>query len=568
MRTKTSSFYVIICLAALTVALCSVCASAATTADSIWLNGKIYTVDKSFSSVNAIAVKDGKIIFAGSNGGAQALAGKQTKVVDLGGKAVIPGLDDSHLHFLNLGQSKLRIQAHWKPKEEILKAVKAAAAKARPGEWIVGRGWNQMVWNPAEFPTRQDLDAVALNVPVAIVRTCGHASWVNSKALELAGVTKDTPNPTGGEFLRDKDGVPTGVMTDQAQEVINKLIPAYTEVQNIDALMAAQKELFGYGLTSASSAGENQGTIDLMKKLYKENKLKVRLDVMARVTGRPSPEELIAGARKFFKQGTQVGLFNDRLQIRSYKISADGSLGARSAWMLEDYSDRKGHRGNGKLTDEQLYTLVKEGNDAGFQLCTHAIGDATNRQVLDIYEKVLKENPRKDHRFRIEHAQILSPKDLPRFVKLGVLPAMQTCHATSDMNMAEDRVGHERIKYSYAWRKILKTGSIIPNGTDAPVEPVDPWICLHAAVTRTDSKLKPAGGWYPEEKMTREEALRSYTIWAAYASFEENKKGSLEVGKLADFIVLDRDYMKCPATEIKDIKVLRTVVGGETVYTK
>jgi predicted amidohydrolase YtcJ len=536
------------------------------TADSVWKNGKIYTADEKFSVVQAIAVKDGRIIYTGTSEGADAYAGSGTAVNDLGGMTVIPGLNDAHLHYLSLGIGKLQINAHWRPKEEILNAVKEAAAKARPGEWVLGRGWNQEVWDPAEFPTKEELDAVAPDVPVSLVRTCGHMTWVNSKAMELAGVSKDTPDPVGGEFIRDENGVPIGVMTDHAQEYINKIIPKTSPAQERDALIEAQRELVKFGITSASDAGSNQRTIDILKELYTEDALKIRLDVMARVTGRPSAEELISGAGAFFAKGIQTGLFNDRMQVRSYKISLDGSLGARSAWMLSDYSDRPGHKGNGQLTDDELYQLVLDGHKSGFQLNSHAIGDAANRQVLDVYQRVLTEYPNFNHRFRVEHAQILTAEDLVRFSSLGVLPSMQTVHATSDMNMAEERIGPKRIKFAYAWRQLLNSGTIIPNGTDAPVELLDPWINLLAAVARRNSDLQPEDGWYPAEKLTREEALRSYTIWPAYASFEESKKGSLENGKLADFIVIDRDYMNCPDSEIKDIKVLKTIIAGESIY--
>ncbi len=535
-------------------------------ADVVYINGNIYTVDKDFSKATAMAIKGDRFIYVGDDKGARKYAGKDTKLIDLKGQTVIPGLIDSHLHYLSLGTRLLQIDAFWKPKEEILEAVAEKYKKIEPGEWILGRGWNQEVWDPPVFPTKEDLDAVSPDVPVVLTRVCGHATWVNSKALEIAGIDKNTPDPVGGEILRDENGEPIGILTDQAQQLVSTKVPDFTEKQLEKALLLAQEELFSQGITSAHDAGSNDEDIQRLKKLYQEGDLKVRLYVMARVTGRPSPQELVEGLRSFYDKGPQIGVFGDRLTVRSIKLSLDGSLGARSAWMLEEYSDRPGHLGNGKLTDEELYQIVKEARLAGFQVNSHAIGDAANRQALNVYEKVLKELPHPDHRYRIEHAQIVALEDISRFATLGVVPSMQTVHATSDKNMAEDRVGPDRIKGAYAWRKFIEAGCVIPNGTDAPVELVNPYHNLYAAVTRMDREGEPKGGWYPEECLTREEALRSCTKWAAYGAFEEEQKGSIEVGKLADFVKIDRDIMNCPESEIKDIKALLTVVGGETVY--
>ncbi len=535
-------------------------------ADAVYINGNIYTVDENFSKATTVAIKGDRFIYVGTDKEARKYVGENTKLIDLKGQTIIPGLIDAHLHFLSLGTRLLQIDAFWKPKGEILEAVAEKLKKIEPGEWILGRGWNQEVWDPPLFPTKEDLDAVAPDVPVALTRVCGHATWVNSKALEIAGIDKNTPDPVGGEILRDENGEPTGILTDQAQNLVLTKVPDFNEKQLEEALLLAQAELFSQGITSAHDAGSNEEDIQRLKKLYQEGDLKVRLYVMTRVTGRPSPQELVEGLRSFYNKGPQVGVFGDRLTVRSIKLSLDGSLGARSAWMLEEYSDRPDHFGNGKLTDEELYQIVKEARLAGFQVNSHAIGDAANRQALNVYERVLKERPHPDPRYRIEHAQVVALEDIPRFAKLGVIPSMQTVHATSDMNMAEDRVGPDRIKGAYAWRKFIEAGSVIPNGTDAPVELVNPYHNIYAAVTRMDREGKPEGGWYSEECLNREEALRSCTIWAAYGAFEEEQKGSIEVGKLADFVKIDRDIMNCAESEIKDIKALLTVVGGEVVY--
>jgi len=529
------------------------------TADTVYMNGNIYTVDENFSKVEAIAIKGQYIIGTGSKTEVEKFVGPSTQVIDLQGKTVIPGLIEGHMHYPGEGQKLIKLDVFWKPKDVILAAVKAEADRLPDGEWITGGGWNQEVWDIPEFPTKEDLDSVAPNNPVALKRTCGHATWVNSLALQLGEITKDTPNPQGGEILKDANGEPTGILTDTAAAFVNSKIPPLTEERKKEALLLAQEELFSYGLTTSMDAGSGVEDIQQMKDLYESGDLKIRLYVM--VDSGPDAEA-------YYEKGPEVGLYDNRLTMNCIKFYTDGSLGARSAWMLEEYSDRAGHFGNSRHTYDEFYELIKAARDNGFQVATHAIGDAANKQVVDIYEKVLSENPLEDHRYRIEHFQVATLEDIQRIADLGIIPAMQSVHATSDKNMAEDRVGSERIKGAYAWRKVLNTGNIIVNGSDANVELVNPYHGLYAAVTRAGRDGEPVGGWYPEECMTREEALRSFTIWAAYGQFEDKIKGSLEEGKLADFVVIDRDYMTCPSGDIKDILPLTTVVGGEVVYTK
>jgi len=433
-------------------------------ADTVYFNGNIYTVDEKFSKATAMAIKDGKFIFVGDDNQVDYFIDRFTKVVDLQGKTVIPGLIDSHLHYPGVGAAMQQIDCFWAPKEDILNKVAEAVKRSQPGEWIIGRGWNQEVWDPAIFPSKFELDAIAPNNPVVLTRVCGHAIWANSAAMKIGGIDTNgvTPNPTGGEIIRKtaedeakgrykgiKVGEAIGIFTDTAANIITQHRPDPTENQLVDQLRLAQDHILSYGVTSVRDAGSSVATFNRLKELYEKGELKIRIYMMA------SEGE---AAEQFYKMPKEerTGLFGDRLNVRSVKLMADGSLGARSAWMLEEYSDRKGHVGDRRYTDEELYGYVKKAAEAGFQVNTHAIGDAANRQVLDIYEKIIKELNLKDHRFAIEHAQIVSLDDIPRFAKLGVLPSMQFVHATSDLNMAEDRVGPERIKGAYAWRKMIE----------------------------------------------------------------------------------------------------------------
>ena len=534
--------------------------------DMAWINGNIYTADDKFSTAAAFGVSGDRFSVVGSTEEVLENCDEHTKIIDLQGKTVLPGLIDAHLHITNTGAMKLNLNLVSKQKQEILDMVADAYSSAKKGEWIIGRGWINDTWDDPSFPSKEDLDAVAPDSPVYLTRACGHAAWANTKAFETAGITKDTPDPAGGEFLHKQDGSLLGVVTDQAQDPFNKAIPSYTKEQIQKIVLLAQQEFFSNGLTSVQDAGSPEEWVEAWQELYEKERLKLRIYVSMRVLGRPNYQELMEGSLKFFKKGLRIGMYDNRLTARAYKISLDGSLGARSAWMLEDYEDQPGHKGNGKWTNDQLYSVLYEARRAGFQTWCHAIGDAANRQCLDVYEQLLKELPDKDARLRSEHAQIIAPEDIERFRKLGVIPTHQTVFLRTDKNVADARLGAERIKGAYAWRTLIDQGNPLPNGTDSPVESCNPFLSMYCAVTRKDEHLKPEGGWHPQEAMTREEALRSYTNWAAYAAFEEQLKGSIEPGELADFVVIDRDYMKCPEEEIKDICSLQTVVGGEVVY--
>ena len=546
---------------------CPVSSSAAAEiADSVYINGNICTVDEEQPNASALAVKGQKLIFVGDDGKAMNYIGNNTKIIDLKGKTVLPGLMEGHMHLPMLGENLLKVDAFWKPKAEILAAVRNEAAKVNPGEWITGFGWNNTIWEDNAYPTREDLDSVSPDNPVVLERTDGHMIWVNSKALELAGITRDSKDPQGGEILRDAGGNPTGCLTDTAGEPVQKIIPALSAEREKEAILKAQSQLLSYGFTSIMDAGSNMNTIDMFHELYKEEKLKIRLYSLI---GGDWGGTIGEAERNYIANNApQKALYDNRLSINAVKFFADGSLGSRSAALLADYSDRPGHKGNYKFTDQQIYDEMKDAYNKGYQIATHAIGDGAASQVINTYEKLMKANPRSDARLRIEHFQVAQVSDIKRIADLDILPAMQPTHATSDKTMAEDRIGKDRMAGAYAWRKVIDSGNIIIGGSDAPVELVNPYHGLYAAVTRTDRAGQPEGGWYIGEAMTREEALKAFTIWAAYGQFEEDLKGSLEAGKLADFVVIDRDYMKCPANEIKDIQALTTVLGGEAVYQK
>ena len=563
-----------ILFAGLTLLLLWSCQSGPAPADQVFINGIVYTVDESNPKVEAVAVKDGLILAVGTTAEIQAYVGGSTEVIDLQGKTMTPGIIESHAHLMGIGYNKLEIDLMGvKTYEELIQKVGEAAATAKPGDWITGRGWHQDKWlkmpekTVKGFQTHDALSAVSPNNPVYLAHASGHASFVNQKAMDLAGITplrseSPTQEVEGGEVLRDELGNPTGVLVERASALVVKLIPETTPEKDEEALTLALKELAEKGITSFHDAGSGQEVIDLVQKFQKEGKLTARMYIM--LTGR-QPDLLEA----WYKKGPMIDP-NHWVTVRSIKLNCDGALGPWGAWLLEDYSDKPGHRGHETLPMSVVTEVSEKALPLGFQVCSHAIGDRANQEILDRYEAALAKFPEaKDHRFRIEHAQHLHPDDIPRFGKLGVIAAMQAIHLSSDRPWAIDRLGEKRIiDGAYVWQSLFKTGARIANGTDAPVEPVDPLPSFYAAVSRKTLQGLPEGGYEGDQKMTRDQALKSYTLDGAFAEFEEKFKGSIEVGKAADFTVYDKNIMEIPEDEILQAKVQLTVVAGKVVYKK
>jgi len=542
-------------------------------ADSIYYNGVINTVDTLNSQVEAVAVKDGYILYAGEKSVVDQYATDSTQMIDLKGYTMTPGFIESHGHLMGLGHNELNLNLMGvKSYDEIVEMVAEAAKKAEPGEWILGRGWHQSKWDKQPdilvkgFQTHDKLSEVSPNNPVFLKHASGHAGFANAKAMEIAGVNQlavesNIPELEGGEIIRDEEGNPTGIFSERAQAIITKYIPEEDETRNSTALELAIKACQRNGITSFHDAGASQQTIDRYIKFKDNGNLGVRLYVM--ISG---PDRELTKA--WLQRGPMIDSVDHLLTVRSIKLNCDGALGNRGAWLLEDYSDMPGERGLETLPMQYVLEISKEGLKKGFQVCSHAIGDRTNREVLDNYEIAFKENPNvTDHRFRIEHAQHIDPSDIPRFYELNVIAAMQAVHLSSDRPWAIDRLGEKRItEGAYMWQSLLKSGAIVINGTDVPVEPINPIASFYASVSRKTLNGEPEGGYEPKEKMTRIQALRSYTIDAAYGEFAENSKGSIEQGKLADFTVFSNDLLTVKEDELLDTKVVMTVVGGNVVY--
>ncbi len=525
-------------------------AQASQDADLLVVNARIYATARG-TPATAMAVKNGRVASLGEE--ALRLAGPGTKRLDLGGAAVFPSFIDSHAHMRGLGGLlESRDLRHVSSIAEIASYVKERAAALPEGEWIVARNWDQTNWGGA-FPSARDLDAAAPRHPVFLSRVDGHAAWVNTRALQLAAITEKTPDPPGGKILRDGSGQPTGVLIDRAMGLVREKIPPPSFAQIKRQLELAARECARLGIAGVHDAGVSAEDLRAYRELLAEGRLPIRIYAM------------IGGAgplwREYLKRGPETGPF---LTVRAIKLYADGALGSRGAALWQPYSDDKSNTGLLITSKEEIEKVAREAVERGFQVCTHAIGDRANRTVLDAYAAVL--GGKNDRRFRVEHAQIVSLPDFRLFREYSVIPAIQAAHATSDMRWAEARLGPDRIAGAYAWRRFIDLGIPVPNGSDFPVEEPNPFLGFYASITRQDLQGRPPGGWTPDQKMTREEALDSWTLWAAHAAFEEKVRGTLEPGKYADFIVLDRDIMTVPPAEIPGARVRMHFVDGRLVH--
>lgn len=533
--------------------------SAPPPADLIVTNARIYTVDDAHPFVSALAVRQGKVQFVGSVREALHLRGPSTRVLDAAGRTVVPGIVDAHAHLFGLGEFLRDLDlTDTRAFDEIVSRVAARTKDAPAGRWIVGRGWDQNKWGDTRFPTHEALSRVSPNNPVVLTRIDGHAMLVNTAAMRDAGVTQATKDPAGGRIERGSNGEPTGVFVDNAMQLIDRVIPPMSHDDMRAATLAAIAESNRWGLVGVHDAGEPREVLDVFEELAKAGTFNLRVYAMV--------SDDSAAIQHYFQLGPRSALYDGRLWIRSIKLYADGALGSRGAALLDPYSDDPKNSGLLKTTPEHLRDVSTRALQHGFQVATHAIGDRGNRVALDAYEAALKAVPTVDHRFRIEHVQVLDHADVPRFAQLGVIPSMQAVHQTSDMYWAPTRLGYARTFGAYAWRSLLNTGVIIPNGSDYPVERVNPLFSFHAAVSRQDDYSWPPGGWFPEQKMTRDEALKSMTIWPAQAAFQEQTLGSLTPGKYADFVILDRDIMTVPESEILGTNVVATYIGGRVVF--
>lgn len=533
-------------------------AAACTPADIVLTNGNIYTVNENNPSAEAIAIKDSKFIYVGDNDGASRYACGEANVIDLAGKAVYPGFIESHGHIAGVGFREVNLNLQGiESLAEMLTAVKEYAEANPDQPWVIGRGWIEKVWPENRFPTRQDLDAIVPDRPVYLTRADGHASVINTVAMNMASITGTSENPVGGHINLDENGEPTGMLIDTAMRYVRPLIPSPTPEDVKRAIQAGTERNVKLGWTSFQNAGSSWEAYNLMKELHSEGKLAHRIyDAMGYGDS----------ATQLVEQGAIIDP-EHYLTVRDIKIVMDGALGSRGAAFIEPYADYD-TRGLMRYTPEEITPLLIEALKAGIQIETHAIGDDANRKVLDAYEIAFNEVPKSqrkvnDVRWRIEHAQNVQPNDVDRFIDLDVLPSMQASHAIGDLHFAEDRLGLDRLKNAYLWRTFIDKGTIIPGGSDQPVEIGDPRIEFYASVARKDLNGFSAEGWHPEYAMTRKEALKSLTIWGAYAAFQEDALGSIEIGKLADVVVFDKDLMVIPEDQMMSSNAVLTIVHGD-----
>lgn len=541
-------------------------------ADLALRNGVLITMDATLPRAEALAARDGRIVYVGDDPGAEPFIGPDTRVIDLGGMTAVPGFIEAHSHFMGLGDALTKLDlAAARSWDEIVGLVARKAAETPPGDWIEGRGWHQEKWdappvpNVEGYPVHDALSAASPNNPVILVHASGHMCAANAEAMRLAGVTRDTPDPPGGEILRDRNGEPIGVFRESAQGLVRRALEesrrnqtaAEREREQIERINLALRECAENGITSFHDAGASFDTIDLFKRFADEGKLTVRLWCMIG----EGNEAVERGAERYAVEGHE----DPFLSVKGLKRFMDGALGAHGAWLLEPYSDLPESAGLQVSPTESIREAAGLAERFGLQLCVHAIGDRANRETLDIFEEFYrKQPPGKELRWRVEHAQHIDPADIPRFGGLGVIASMQAVHCVSDGPYVIERLGETRAREgAYAWRILLNHGAVIANGADAPVEDIDPIMGFHAAVTR---EMRDGRAFFPLQRMTREEALRSYTLDAAFAAFEEEIKGSLTVGKLADIAVLTKNIMEIPADEIPSARVAFTIAGGKVAY--
>jgi predicted amidohydrolase YtcJ len=533
---------------------------AAAAPDVLVVNAHVITMDRAKPTAGAIAIQGETIVWVGSSEQAKKLFPATARVIDLHGATVLPGIIDAHTHLISLGESFLKLNLKDAPtQKQVIELVRQKAASAPPGEWILGWGWDEGKWS-SPYPTNKELNEAAPNNPVYLIGLHTFASWANKNALQIAGITKDTPDPDQGKIVRNEQtGEPSGVLLNRAQQLVDKHIPPMTVAQVKHALQLAAQECVRNGLTSVHEALVSRTMVQAFRELVSEGRMPVRVYAML-----DAADHVLAN--EWLERGPEIDP-RHQLTIRAFKLFADGALGSRGAALLQPYSDAPQSRGVITTSEADIYQLTRSSLHRGFQVCTHAIGDRANRMVLNAYANASTDVPQaRDPRLRVEHAQVLAPEDIPRFAKLGAIASMQPTHATSDMGWAERRLGPERIKGAYAWQSVLKTGVHLPLSSDFPGETMNPFYGMYAAITRQDAQGNPPSGWYPEQRLTLEEALRGYTIEGAYAEFEEKAKGSIEPGKLADLTVIKEDITKLAPKQILNIRVLRTFVSGRVVY--
>ncbi|MFL6514329.1 MAG: amidohydrolase [Chthoniobacterales bacterium] len=586
------------------------CLFGAEEATTLFLNGNIYTGAHPQPHAEAVAATGQRIVFVGSNADAkQKFPG--ARIVDLGGRTVLPGLTDSHCHIFGIGERELQLNLEGTNSREVfLTKVAERVKQTPPGKWVQGRGWIETFWKPPQFPTRQDLDAIAPANPVYLTRADGHASVANSAALRMAGIDRNTPDPFGGRILKDARGEPTGMLLDQAQDIVGNQVPQPSEADREQALLAGIDREIKLGWCEIQNAGSHRPDVVLIRRAYATGKIRIRMYNAVYGPGADA-ETLLSQSGMGFEPMSHredadatlkpaKGDYDGRFTQRTIKVIFDGALGSRGAALLKPYSDAPDTSGYLTAKPEELRPMFAQALRQGVQVETHAIGDRANRIILDLYEEAFKAVPQKERRvaeagqpitdgaqkvvssagsqelappsirggvrWRVEHAQILDPADLPRFARLGVIASMQPSHAISDLFFAPARLGLERLTGAYAWQSLLKSGTIICGGSDAPVERGEPMIEFYAAVARESIRGESSEGWHPEQAVTRGQALKIFTIWPAYAAFEENDKGSLEPGKLADMTVVSADIMKIPEPDILKTRCEMTIIGGEVVY--